>query len=362
MILDIGPATARAYAAVLRGAKTIVFNGPMGVYEKARLPGRHPRRRRSDRRGDAAGAISVVGGGDAAAAAHVLGFAGAMTTSRPAAARRSSFWRARRCRASPRWNDERPAAQAAHRRQLEDAQDRRPRRARSSRVSARARAAAASVDVGVARRSRRLPRRATRWPARACGSARRTMHWELQGPFTGEISAPMLREFGVRYVILGHSERRALFGETDERVNLKVRAALAARPHADRRGRRDRAKSTPRALADERVVAQTRAGVRRHRRPPTSRAAWSPTSRSGRSAPATPTRRPRPTRHGAASAPPSPGLEDVRMLYGGSMKPRQRRRLRGAAEHRRRPRRRRQPRSRPSSPRCSTEHAERVAA
>ncbi len=54
-----------------------------------------------------------------------------------------------------------------------------------------------------------------------------TMHWELQGAFTGEVSAPMLREFGVTHVILGHSERRAYCGESDRTVNLKVRTALA---------------------------------------------------------------------------------------------------------------------------------------
>jgi triosephosphate isomerase len=54
-----------------------------------------------------------------------------------------------------------------------------------------------------------------------------TMHWELQGPFTGEVSAPMLRALGVSHVILGHSERRAYCDETDRTVNLKVRTALA---------------------------------------------------------------------------------------------------------------------------------------
>jgi triosephosphate isomerase len=54
------------------------------------------------------------------------------------------------------------------------------------------------------------------------------MHWEKNGAFTGEISAQMLRELYVRYVVLGHSERRSLFGETDEVVNRKVRAALEA--------------------------------------------------------------------------------------------------------------------------------------
>lgn len=54
------------------------------------------------------------------------------------------------------------------------------------------------------------------------------MYWEKGGAFTGEISAAMLRELYVRYVVLGHSERRALLGETDEIVNRKVRAAHEA--------------------------------------------------------------------------------------------------------------------------------------
>jgi len=51
------------------------------------------------------------------------------------------------------------------------------------------------------------------------------IHWERSGAFTGEMSPAMLRELFVRYVVLGHSERRAMFGETDEIVNRKVRAA-----------------------------------------------------------------------------------------------------------------------------------------
>ncbi|MBI2442078.1 MAG: triose-phosphate isomerase [Lentisphaerae bacterium] len=54
------------------------------------------------------------------------------------------------------------------------------------------------------------------------------MHWEKAGAFTGEISAAMLRELYCHYVILGHSERRTLFGETDASVNGKVKTALAS--------------------------------------------------------------------------------------------------------------------------------------
>jgi len=56
--------------------------------------------------------------------------------------------------------------------------------------------------------------------------AAQDLHWETRGAFTGEVSAPMLRSVGCTYVIIGHSERRQFFGETDEMVSHKVMAAL----------------------------------------------------------------------------------------------------------------------------------------
>ena len=53
------------------------------------------------------------------------------------------------------------------------------------------------------------------------------MHWEEKGAYTGEVSAKMLKSIGVEYVIIGHSERRQYFAETDETVNKKVKTALA---------------------------------------------------------------------------------------------------------------------------------------
>jgi triosephosphate isomerase len=56
--------------------------------------------------------------------------------------------------------------------------------------------------------------------------AAQDLYWEDRGAFTGEVSAQMIRDAGAEYVIVGHSERRTLFGETDETVNRKVVAAL----------------------------------------------------------------------------------------------------------------------------------------
>jgi triosephosphate isomerase len=60
------------------------------------------------------------------------------------------------------------------------------------------------------------------------GLGAQNVHWEPSGAFTGEVSASMLAALRVAYVIVGHSERRQLFGETDETVNRKVRAVTTA--------------------------------------------------------------------------------------------------------------------------------------
>jgi triosephosphate isomerase (TIM) len=90
-------------------------------------------------------------------------------------------------------------------------------------------AAVQDVEIGVAPPYTALSAVAEALHGSTIFVAAQNMHWEPQGAFTGEISAPMLRDVGCARVIVGHSERRQYFAETDATVNQKLRAALNAR-------------------------------------------------------------------------------------------------------------------------------------
>lgn len=144
------------------------------------------------------------------------------------------------------------------------------------------------------------------------------MHWERSGAFTGAISAPMLSDLGVKYVIVGHSERREYFGETDETVRLKTAAALQndLTPIVAV-GETLATRETGKTL--EHVVAQTRAALRGLEPKAVARIvmAYEPvwaigTGRNCDAAEAN-------TVMGAIRASVD-GLQDVPILYGGSVK------------------------------------------
>jgi triosephosphate isomerase len=88
--------------------------------------------------------------------------------------------------------------------------------------------AAGKVEVAVAPPFTALAAAAQAARGSALEIAAQDVHWEAQGAFTGEVSAPMLAEIGCKHGIVGHSERRQYFGETDETVRRKVGALLAA--------------------------------------------------------------------------------------------------------------------------------------
>jgi triosephosphate isomerase len=145
-----------------------------------------------------------------------------------------------------------------------------------------------------------------------------TMHEAEQGAYTGEISPPMLQEFGISYVVLGHSERRRDCGETDQSIARKVRSALA---HAITPilAVGETAEEHERGEAVEKSVRQTRAALGGLTERDVARCviAYEPIWAIGT---------------GLVDEPASanavmgairdclPGLQGVRMLYGGSMK------------------------------------------
>ena len=90
------------------------------------------------------------------------------------------------------------------------------------------RAGHADVEIVVAPPFTAIHTTATAAAGTAVSVAGQDLHWESHGAFTGEISGAMLKEAGASHVIIGHSERRHLFGESDSEVNKKVRAAVAA--------------------------------------------------------------------------------------------------------------------------------------
>ena len=84
------------------------------------------------------------------------------------------------------------------------------------------------VDVVIAPPFTAIAAAAAAVKGTAIGVSAQDLHWEREGAFTGEVSAGMLREAGARFTIIGHSERRTLFGETNGGVNKKMQAALTA--------------------------------------------------------------------------------------------------------------------------------------
>ncbi|MFN8059937.1 MAG: triose-phosphate isomerase [Vicinamibacterales bacterium] len=87
--------------------------------------------------------------------------------------------------------------------------------------------AISGVDVVIAPPFTALAAVADACRSTAFGVSGQNLHWEKEGAFTGEVSAAMLADAGARYAIVGHSERRRLFGEADDVVNRKLRAAIA---------------------------------------------------------------------------------------------------------------------------------------
>jgi triosephosphate isomerase (TIM) len=219
MALDIGCQTQQAFAQALQGAKTVVWNGPMGVFEMdAFAVGTEAVAKAvAD-----SGAISIVGGGDSIAALEKTGLAGRISHISTGGGASLEYLEGkvlpgiaaiaelRRPLIAGNWKMHKTVSES-----LALAQD-----------VVKLTADASQADVVIA------PTFTSLYAVRSvlCNSkvklAAQTMHYEQKGAFTGEISPKMVKDVGCEYVIIGHSERRQYFAETDETVNKKLLAAF----------------------------------------------------------------------------------------------------------------------------------------
>lgn len=219
MALDIGPKSREIFATALQDMKQIVWNGPMGVFEMDAFCGGTEAVAKAVATADA---ISIVGGGDSVAAIEKLGLAAEITHISTGGGASLEYLEGKILPGIDSIDDCRKPMIAGnwkmHKTVTEGVQLAKDIVQLTN---------GAMSEVVIFPPFTALESIADAIDGKHVGYGGQNMHYEIQGAFTGEISGKMLADIGCEYVLIGHSERRHIFGETDEMMLKKVQAALA---------------------------------------------------------------------------------------------------------------------------------------
>ena len=216
--LDIGPKTAELFAKEVKAAKTVVWNGPMGVFENPILAKGTNAVAAALAEADG---TTIIGGGDSAAAIKQLGYADKVSHVSTGGGASLEFLEGNGL----------PGVDAI------DELGRKPiivGNWKMNKTIAEAQEFIAAIDpivhdhatFGVA--TSFIALQSSVAAAKNLIVAAENCHFKDSGAFTGEVSVPMLQEVGAKWCIIGHSERRQMFGDTNETVNLKAKRLVAA--------------------------------------------------------------------------------------------------------------------------------------
>jgi triosephosphate isomerase len=221
--MDIGNTTIEQFSKVIKKAKTVIWNGPMGVFEFPNFANGTKAIAAAVADAGKNGAITIIGGGDSAAAVEQLGFADQMTHISTGGGASLEFLEGKLLPGITCLMDSNKKKIIAGNWKM----NKLPSETEAFVKEIAKVTEGAECDVVVCTPYVCLEAAIRGAKGTHVKVGAENLHFEDKGAYTGEVSADMLLDMGVDYVIIGHSERRQYFAETDETVNKKMKKALS---------------------------------------------------------------------------------------------------------------------------------------